>query len=316
MKILIADDDQSSRKVLEHILRSSGHQVIATSDGMEAWKQLQPEDAPRLAIIDWVMPRIDGLELCRRIRSEITGNRRYIYVILLTANDTREDIIAGMVAGADDYIVKPFHRQELEVRVRAGQRIVELEAKLLRAYDDLEYLALHDPLTGILNRRALFSAIDAELSRAGRSPDHFLSLAMLDIDHFKRVNDTHGHETGDEVLCEIVRRIRSTLRAYDILGRYGGEEFVVAISGDGAPPDSTVFERMREVIGDTAMTTSSGQIRVTASFGVVSTDGRLDRDTLLGRADAALYRAKDAGRNCVVTGEEPPPDGSADGEPR
>jgi len=305
MRILIADDDQSSRKLLEHILLSNGHQVIATSDGRTAWEQLQLEDAPRLAIIDWVMPHIDGLELCRKIRSEITDDRRYIYVILLTANSTKEEIIAGMVAGADDYIVKPFHRQELEVRVRAGQRIVELEAKLLRAYDDLEYLACHDPLTGILNRRALFASLDAELSRAVRSPDAYLSIAMLDIDHFKKVNDTYGHETGDEVLCEIVRRIRSTLRAYDVLGRYGGEEFVVAVSGDGAPPDATVFDRMREVIADTPMKTSSGQIHVTASFGVVSTDGSHSRDALLGWADAVLYRAKDEGRNCVVTGEDP-----------
>ena len=301
MRILIADDDLSSLKVLEHILVSGGHQVTPASEGLQAWETLSGDDPPRLAIIDWVMPNMDGLELCRKVRSEITGDRRYIYVILLTANDTKEDIIAGMVAGADDYIVKPFHRQELEVRVRAGQRILDLEAKLLRAQDDLEYLALHDPLTGILNRRALFTALDAELARAVRSPDHYLSIAMLDIDHFKKVNDTHGHETGDEVLCELVRRVRSTLRGYDVLGRYGGEEFVVSVSGEGAPPDRSVFERMREAISATPMSTTNGKIRITASFGVVNSDGSDNRDLLLAAADSALYEAKNAGRNRVVT---------------
>jgi two-component system cell cycle response regulator len=300
MRILIADDDLSSLKVLEHILVSCGHQVAAASDGLEAWEALSGDDPPRLAIIDWVMPHMDGLELCRKVRSEITGDRRYIYVILLTANDAKEDIIAGMVAGADDYIVKPFHRQELEVRVRAGQRILDLEAKLLRAQDDLEYLALHDPLTGILNRRALFTALDAELARAVRNPDLYLSIAMLDIDHFKKVNDTHGHETGDEVLCELVRRVRSALRGYDVLGRYGGEEFVVLVSGEGTPPDRSVFERMREAVSSTPMSTTSGRIRITASFGVVTSDGRDNRDLLLAAADSALYEAKNAGRNRVV----------------
>jgi diguanylate cyclase (GGDEF)-like protein len=124
---------------------------------------------------------------------------------------------------------------------------------------------------------------------------------MLDIDHFKKVNDTFGHETGDEVLCEIVRRIRSTLRGYDVLGRYGGEEFVISISGEGAPADSSVFERMREVISATPMKTTSGDIQVTASFGVVNTDGSDNRDLLLACADEAMYRAKEQGRNRVFT---------------
>lgn len=228
MRVLIADDDDVMRHILEASLTKWGYETVVARNGLEAWRILQANDAPRLAILDWIMPGMDGLEVCREIRK--AEDTPYIYLLLLTAKHKREDVIAGMDAGADDYISKPFDPQELKVRLRAGRRILDLQAELVAARESLRYQATHDGLTGLLNRSAVLDTLRNELERANRQSIP-LCLMLADFDHFKAINDTYGHTIGDAVLCEAARRMRSSIRTYDCVGRYGGEEFVFILPG-------------------------------------------------------------------------------------
>jgi len=298
MKILIADDDPVSRRRLETILSKWGYEVITARDGTEAWRELQAEDSPSLAILDWMMPGVDGPELCRRIRKR--GDERYTYVIILTSLDTRDDLVLGMESGADDYVVKPFDAQELRVRLRAGRRILELQSQLIAAREALEVKATHDALTGLWNRAAILEMLDCELARSERE-NKPLCVVLGDIDKFKHVNDTYGHLAGDAVLRETARRATSVVRRYGPVGRYGGEEFLFVVPVCGGPDALRVAERIRGSIGTAPMDTSEGLIPVTISLGVAVTEGRgpVNRDALLRAADRALYQAKRAGRDRV-----------------
>jgi two-component system cell cycle response regulator len=265
-------------------------------DGDLAWEMLQEADAPRLAVLDWMMPGVDGPELCRRVRGSEGPEAHYTYLILLTAKTETASIVVGMEAGADDYIVKPFDAQELKVRVRAGERIVQLHHDLLELKEQLQIQATTDTLTGILNRRALLARMDLEMARARRSKHPF---TMLDLDHFKQVNDTHGHAAGDLVLRESVTRIRSVLREYDTVGRVGGEEFVVLVPDLSPDKAVAVFERIRLAVKEPPFDFDGVPIAVTVSQGMVTWDGKASVDELLMLADNALYTAKANGRDRV-----------------
>ena len=296
MKILIAEDDLTSRRILEAALTKWGYEVLSVSDGTEAWEKLQDADAPRLVILDWMMPEIDGVEICRKLRENKKNEEHYTYLILLTSKGSKENIVSGMEAGADDYVVKPFDQHELRVRIRAGQRIVQLQSELLAAKQDLLVQSRTDPLTGILNRRAILSQIEIELSRAQREGKN-LSLSMLDIDHFKKINDTYGHMVGDDLLREVVKRISAAIRIYDSLGRFGGEEFLVVIPGTKESDAYNICERIRSVIGETDFAIDGSKIHVTVSQGLVIGDGNRNVDELIARADKVLYQAKGNGRD-------------------
>jgi len=299
MRILIAEDDPVSRRLLQARLEKWGYDVLATTDGEEALSILLAEDAPAMAVLDWMMPKVDGLAVCRRVRSE--RPKPYTYIVLLTAKGATDDLVAGMQAGADDYVVKPFDAHELQVRIRAGRRILELERDLTEARDKLQFQATHDPLTGTWNRAAITEMLQHELARAARE-EIPVSVIMTDIDHFKRVNDEHGHLAGDAVLREVVRRMQTAIRVYDEVGRYGGEEFLVVTPNNPAAAASEIAERIRALIEKTPFDISGGLVPVTASFGVAGKDGgiEVEANTLIGAADAALYRAKEEGRNRVV----------------
>ncbi len=301
MKILIADDDLTSRLVLTGVLQKSGHEVLATVDGVEAWEVLQGPEAPRIAILDWMMPGLAGVDVCRRIRA--LRSEQPPYLIILTSRGEKADIVAGLDAGADDYLAKPFDAGELRARVGVGLRMVELQASLHTAREALAHEASHDPLTGTLNRRAFTEFLARELS-AERRYHHGLALGICDIDRFKFINDSLGHQVGDEVLCGLVRLIGSTLRGHDVLGRYGGDEFVVLTDHTG---DAAVvpYERARAAIADTPIPTRAGDVSVTISFGVKIWTAAEGEDQLIAGADAALYRAKESGRNRVVLLDEP-----------
>ena len=225
-KILIAEDELTFRHMLKTFLTKWGFQVTVVNNGLDAWNVLQGEDRPRLALLDWMMPNMDGVEICRAIREKKPDP--YIYLLLLTSRDQKRDVVEGIEAGADDYLIKPFDPNELRARLHAGERIIELEDRLIRAQEALRDLATHDPLTGLLNRRASLDSLLAELSRGSRTQDP-VCIVMADIDHFKKINDTHGHLIGDDVLCEVARRMQSSLRRYDTVGRYGGEEFLLVL---------------------------------------------------------------------------------------
>ena len=219
MKILIADDDPVSCRLLEKLLSKWGYQTITAHSGTEAWEVLQAEHAPRLVLLDWMMPGIDGLEICRRVRAR--SSQPYVYIMLLTANDRVGNLVEGLESGADDYLTKPFHPQELRARLRVGLRMLELESSLVEAREHLQFKASHDALTSIWNRGAIIELLERELSRARREGSS-VGILLADVDHFKNINDTWGHLVGDEVLRAITGRLKAEVRSYDAVGRYGG----------------------------------------------------------------------------------------------
>jgi len=298
--VLIAEDDPLSRRLLERCLQQWDYHVTAVENGVDAWEVMQREDAPQLAILDWMMPGMEGIELCRRIRSR--DQTLYRYVLLLTAKDNKQDLVAGLEAGADDYLTKPFDVNELRARVRAGKRIVDLQEALILAQDELRSVAAHDSLTGLWNRGAILDLMRREISRRQRTGDA-LGVVMADIDHFKKINDTHGHLVGDAVLREVTQRLAGHVRPYDSVGRYGGEEFLIVLPACNPSDLVAGAERLRRCIADQAIETSTGPIPVTLSCGLASLrqgeKEAADCETLLRRADEALYAAKDRGRNRV-----------------
>ncbi|MBI9113305.1 diguanylate cyclase [Maridesulfovibrio ferrireducens] len=300
MRILIAEDDVTSRAVLEGILTQLGHEVVTTVNGVEALEILQQPDSPMLAILDWMMPELSGVEVIQEVRSIPTDSPPFL--ILLTAKDKKTDVVDGLNVGANDYLVKPYDKGELIARIGVGKRMIDLQAALVESQKDLAHQATHDPLTGAMNRRAIMASLEKDLERTLRE-DSVLGIGLLDIDHFKAVNDTYGHQTGDDVLCELVRTINSGLRKYDSLGRIGGEEFVVVMPGKVGADSVSQFERLRSSIQKTKMKTRTGDLAITVSVGVVCAPPGASIDDLLAMADEALYQAKAGGRNRVTLAE-------------
>lgn len=293
MKILIAEDQPTAAIFLSHTLEQMGHHVVVASDGEKAWRMLREGDAP-LLISDWVMPNLDGPELCRRIRA--AGGERYIYIILLTSRDQRDDKLKGLRAGADDFLIKPPDPDELAVRLEIAERILAVHDRLARQNSRLAELATIDELTGTKNRRRFREDLDLLFTQAIRlrSP---LSLIMLDIDHFKRFNDTFGHPAGDEVLHRVGSILNTAVRAHDVVARYGGEEFVVLLPTTEADEALEVAERLRIAIS----TRTWLHRQVTASLGVATKLPDVSSAAiLLNQADQALYQSKERGRNLTT----------------
>jgi two-component system, cell cycle response regulator len=298
--ILIAEDDPISRRILQSWLQKWNYHVIALENGIDAWSALQREDSPSMAILDWMMPGLDGIEVCRRIRARQQGS--YKYVLLLSAKEGKHDVVTGLEAGADDYLTKPFDVNELRARVRAGKRILELQGELVKAHTELQFEAAHDHLTGLWNRGAIMDLLHRETRRIARIGEP-LGVMMADVDNFKRINDSHGHQTGDAVLREVARRLLQSVRNYDYVGRYGGEEFLIVLTAC-TPSDLIVTaERMRIYVSEKPVNTEAGSIPVTISIGLATQDvvgpEVTAAEELVRAADNALYVAKANGRNRV-----------------
>ncbi len=298
MRILIAEDDPSFRSLIEEKLVAWGYEVLIAENGDAALKILQVDDPPKLALLDWRMPGLQGVEVCRIVRER--KKEPYTYIIMLTGQQSNEDLVTGMEAGADDYITKPFKHNELRLRLRAGRRIIELQNELLAARDTFRTKASHDSLTGLWNHAEIFEILAHELSRAVRE-EKCVAVIMADIDFFKKINDAFGHLAGDVVLRSAAERMHSLMRSYDFIGRYGGEEFLVILPDCSLEYASTFAERLRLSVSGNIIDTPEGRIQVTLSFGVaVSSKDRLkDAYSLVNAADKALYRAKGNGRNRV-----------------
>lgn len=298
MKILIADDDAISRRVLEEFLRKWGHQVVAVSNGADAWALLDAEDSPRIAILDWMMPGLEGVEICRRVRAR--SDRAYTFLILLTAHGQKHGLLSGLQAGADDYLSKPFNGEELRARLQVAERILSVQDELIAARDALHFQATHDLLTGILSRGAAMDFLVRELARGFRE-QRTIGVVLADLDHFKRVNDTYGHVAGDTVLQEAAQRMLKCTRRYDCVGRYGGEEFLIVFPSSSENCTVILAERIRKAVQSEPVQLADAQVLMTASFGAASSDtSKLQEPIdLLRSADAALYRAKELGRNRV-----------------
>ena len=304
MKILIADDEALSRRLLEKTLERAGYEVIAVENGRAAVRQLCQSDGPRLALLDWVMPELDGPGVCREVRSQ--QNDSYVYMVLLTSKESKEDIVTGLESGADDYLTKPFNVDELKARLRTGERILHLEGRLVEAREMMRYKATHDALTSIWNRGVIMDLLGRELMRSQREAGCTIVL-LGDVDHFKSVNDTHGHLVGDEVLQEISRRLLLSIRSYDFVGRYGGEEFLLVLNNCKPQFAEARAEDIRKIVSSRPIQTLAGSLNITMSFGLLLSDawGVRPVEELLHEVDAALYAAKAAGRNCIRVAKPP-----------
>jgi diguanylate cyclase (GGDEF)-like protein len=289
--ILLAEDSTIIQTVLRNMLVLWGYEVTAVTNGLEAWRILQAATAPRLAIIDWMMPGLQGPDICRRLRAE--KDVPYTYVLILTSRDDREDVVEGLDAGADDYLTKPFHAQELRARVRAGERIIRLQADLLAARDQLRERATIDPLTGLLNRATILEQLESELAAADRARNAF-SILLVDIERFRHINDSFGHLTGDAVLCEFGQRVAAVLPPGAAVGRFSGEEFLIVLPGIAGSECQTTAEMIRNTVAEGPFQVGAATFPVSCSIGAA--ERRLpqiaDAADLLHFADDALREAK------------------------
>jgi diguanylate cyclase (GGDEF)-like protein len=305
--ILLAEDDPVTRMLMTRFLKKAGYEVDAVSDGAEAFDKMMKRYYPIL-VSDWEMPGMDGVALCKAVRNmQLDG---YVYALLLTARDAKEHIIAGLEAGADDYLVKPVHEPELIARLNTGRRILALEHSLRVANQRNRVLSITDHLTGAYNRRYLMEQLPREVERCRRYA-YPLSVIMCDIDHFKRVNDEQGHSAGDDVLQQFTRRVQQSIRSNsDWIARYGGEEFLLVLPETEYASGILVAEKVRGIVGSAPFSTRAGEIRVTASFGVASTgsdgpDLLLRVEGLIRAADQCLYRSKQEGRDRTTSVQIP-----------
>ena len=299
LKVLVADDSALYRRMLRDLLESWDYDVIIANDGNEALEALQGDEQLHLAILDGAMPGINGPELCQQMRA---GQRDYVYTILLSASNSEEAVMHGFEFGADDYLCKPFKEFDLRARLRVGERIIQTQKTLADAQEALRFQATHDPLTHTWNRGGVMGVLEMEVSRARRFATP-LAVCLADLDHFKRINDTYGHLTGDDVLRHTGKQMSEALRKYDCLGRYGGEEFLAVLPGCDREAALKTAERLRGNVESCAVEVGSTRIVVTVSIGVCQWCTTMSIEELLRQADVALYRAKENGRNRIEAAE-------------
>src|SRR5579863_2392953 len=291
MKILLVEDSRLERLKISRHLSEWQLDYTAVQTGAEAIASLEHPEPPNLVLLDWMLPDLDGIDICRRTRAN--GARApYIYIVMLTAKSRKQDLLVAMAAGADDYLAKPIDPSELRARIMAGKRILELQ-------QSLRFAATHDSLTNLLNRSEILASIDQERSRGGREGKP-TTIIMADIDHFKRINDSLGHAAGDEVLKEVGRRLKSDLRPYDVVGRYGGEEFLIILPGCDLTTGARRADELRNLVAKDPIFTPFGTTTATVSLGVTAAFNReCSVSELLREADLCMYAAKKNGRNRV-----------------
>lgn len=299
MKLLVADDTKTMRMMLVSLAEEEGYETVVCEDGEQAWEAMQLKQAPRLLLLDWEMPGMTGLEVCKKVREQKSDDPPFI--ILLTSRTDTDDIVVGLEAGANDYILKPYNPAELKARLLVGCRMLDLQTELNRVNQKLLFQASHDPLTSLPNRRALLDYLEKSLSQSVRQ-NQPLQIVIGDVDHFKKVNDNYSHLAGDLVLIGLASRFRQILKKHGLVGRYGGEEFMFIIT----PPSLGDLNYVQEICDRVAAVPidfEERQIPVTISLGVAEFSPGVteeDMELLLKQADEALYQAKNGGRNQAV----------------
>jgi diguanylate cyclase (GGDEF)-like protein len=298
--VLVVDDDVVSRTVVQKHLQKAGFNVVTAANGQNALDLFDRHFFP-IVLTDWMMPGIDGPQLCRLIREKQTDG--YVFIILVTARDSKTDIVSGLESGADDYLTKPIHPAEMVARVNTGIRILKLEQSLKKANEEIRLLSITDPLTGCYNRGYLSERLLYEIKRAQRY-NHPLSVVLADIDHFKNVNDTYGHQVGDAVLKVFAQCIQKEIRKkIDWVVRYGGEEFLIVLPETKNLGALSMAERLRQTVAETKIEAGDHELKITASFGGACAAFQnknmddLSMDQLINQADEQLYRCKKEGRN-------------------
>lgn len=300
--VLVVDDDIVSRTVMEKYLSKAGFEVVTATNGSQALDLFDQQFFP-IVLTDWMMPLIDGPQLCRLIREKKTDG--YVFIVLITARGSKNDIVSGLESGADDYLTKPIHPAELVARINTGIRILKLEKSLIKANKEIRLLSITDPLTGCYNRGYLNERFPQELSRSQRY-SHPLSVILADIDHFKQINDTYGHQAGDEVLKAFTQSLKDQIRKkIDWIVRYGGEEFLIVLPETGCEGSISMAERLRAAVSERPIEVCGTSLNITASFGgacaLLNRKQKWDisMEELINQADAQLYRCKNDGRNRV-----------------
>ena len=302
-RVLIAEDDTVTRLILKHWIKRWGYEIVVANNGLDAWQIMQQERPPELVIMDWVMPGMDGIELCRKLRDK--SREYYHYILMITGRTDEQDVVHALESGADDCIGKPFGELELRARLLVASRILRLQNELIHAREELRLRAMRDALTGLWNRAAFLDLFERELHRSRRTHGR-TGLLLLDLDNFKKINDTYGHLAGDEVLSQAALRLRQNVRSYDFVGRYGGEEFFVAFPGCDKDQLCERAEIIRKTFCDQPFQADKDEIAVTVSIGAVVVEaGNASAWDMLAVADVGLYKAKDAGRNRVIYCEKP-----------
>lgn len=301
-EVMLVEDSRTQALKFQMMLESHGYHVSVAQNGLEAMNMLLNSQTS-IVISDWIMPEMDGSELCRAIRKHDFGN--YVYIILLTAKDSKNDIIEGLEAGADDYLTKPVDDAELIARLTTAERVIRLESSLKQRNKEIALLSITDPLTKVFNRGYLNDNLPKAFKRAVRYQQN-LSIIICDLDHFKNVNDNYGHQVGDLVLKAFVKALDGSLRKdLDWMARYGGEEFLIALPETDLNGGTAAAERFRQRIEELVIHADGKDIQITASFGVAAIDQNGDKsylttDDLIKAADRCLYQAKDRGRNKCI----------------
>ncbi len=301
-EILIVEDSRTQALKFQLMLENQGYFVQVAQNGIEAMNILLNNHIS-IVITDWVMPEMDGSELCRAIRQHDFGG--YVYIIMLTAREKKIDIIEGLKAGADDYLIKPVDEAELMARLMTAERIISLEQTLKRRNQEIALLSITDPLTRVFNRGYFNDNFPLAFKRAARYQNP-ISLAICDIDYFKRINDKYGHQAGDKVLVKFALHLKDALRQdIDWIARYGGEEFVIVLPDTDPEGGKKAAERFRKIIENMEVEVNGEKLTITASFGVAGITSSSDTnsitpDLVINTADRCLYQAKEAGRNRTV----------------
>jgi two-component system, cell cycle response regulator len=295
LSVLVAEDNPVMQTVIKFMLSSWGYRPVLTVNGSEAWDILRGEDAPRLALLDWMMPGVDGVELCRRVRA--AAREPYTYLMLLSGRTDSSDLIRAMDAGADDYLRKPFDAQELRVRLNAGRRIIQLQEQLVAAREELRAQTMRDSLTGLLNHAHILTALQDALR--GDEP---VSVLLADLDRFRQINDSFGHPAGDDVLREFCRRFRAALPQNAAIGRYGGEEFLAVLPKCDSSTARELAERLRDAVRTETFTAGAAAFPVSCSVGIACCENPYTSDaaTLLRQVDEAVFWAKRECRNVAT----------------
>lgn len=297
-RVLIAEEDTVTRLILKHWILRWGYEIVVVENGIDAWKVLDAQEPPEVVILDWDLPGVDGIELCRKLRDK--SRSYYDYNLMITGRTDEADLVHALESGADDCIGKPFGELELRARLLVASRILALQNELIHAREELRMQSMRDGLTGLWNRMAFLDLLKRELARAGRAGGQ-TGLLLIDLDHFKHTNDTYGHPTGDLVLKETARRLRQSVRSYDFVGRYGGEEFLIAFPGSGKELLCQRAEAIRKAICSAPIRVPQGEVPITLSIGaVVAAAGERSASEMVAVADVGLYKAKDSGRNRAV----------------